>query len=149
MKIVVQRVKYANVKVDGKVVGSINNGFLLLVGISREDNKETCLKLANKICKLRIFDDEDGKMNLDINKVNGEILSISQFTLYADAKKGNRPSFINAQDPSIAKDLYLYFNSCIRGNGIKCEEGIFGAEMQVELLNDGPITIILDSKEVL
>lgn len=145
MKVIVQRVLNASVKVDNKVVSEINNGFLLLVGISEEDDKNIVEKVANKICKLRIFEDNQGKMNLDINSVNGEILSISQFTLYGDVKKGNRPSFSKAGRPEFANELYKYFNDCIRNNGINCKEGIFQAYMKVSLINDGPVTIIVDS----
>ena len=145
MKVIVQRVLNASVKVDNEVVNEIKKGYLLLVGIYEDDNKQIVSKVADKISKLRIFDDSDGKMNLDIKQVNGEILSISQFTLCADVKKGNRPSFSKAGRPEFASDLYKYFNECIRDNGINCKEGIFQADMKVSLLNDGPVTIIVDS----
>ncbi len=145
MKLIVQRVKYASVTIDGKVHGKIDQGYMILVGIQNEDTREIVEKMANKIAKLRIFTDEEDKMNLDLHQVNGSILSISQFTLYADCHKGNRPSFSHAGKPDIAKPLYLYFNDCLRKDGFCVEEGIFGADMKVELLNDGPVTIILDS----
>ena len=136
MKLIVQRVKYASVTIDGKVHGKIDQGYMILVGIQNEDTREIVEKMANKIAKLRIFTDEEDKMNLDLHQVNGSILSISQFTLYA---------FSHAGKPDIAKPLYLYFNDCLRKDGFCVEEGIFGADMKVELLNDGPVTIILDS----
>lgn len=144
MKLVVQRVKYASVKVDDKIVGKIDNGFMVLVGIADTDTKEICNQLADKLIKLRVFDDENGYMNNDIKSVNGSLLLISQFTLYADASKGNRPSFIKAAKPEISKPLYEYFCSVCATYGLKVEKGIFGADMKVELLNDGPVTIILE-----
>ncbi len=148
MRVVIQRVTSAKVEVDNKVVGNIGVGFLALVGIHENDDKTIVDKVAKKVSGLRVFDDEDGKMNLNLQMVNGEILSVSQFTLYGDCKKGFRPSFISAARPEKAKELYLYFNECIRVNGIKCEEGIFQAEMKVSLVNDGPITIIIDSNDL-
>jgi len=145
MKVIVQRVSNASVKVDNEIVSKIDNGFLLLVGITHDDDKSIVEKVANKVCKLRVFEDDEGKMNLDINKVNGKILSISQFTLYGDVKKGNRPSFTKAARPEYANELYEYFNDCIRNNGIECLEGVFQADMKVSLINDGPVTIIVDS----
>lgn len=147
MKIVIQRVSKASVEIEGKKNGQIEKGFLLLVGISEEDNEDIVKKMALKVSKLRIFEDDAGKMNLALNDVGGSILSISQFTLYADTKKGNRPSFTNAGSPEKAKALYLLFNEELRNLGYKVDEGIFGSEMKVELLNDGPVTIIIDSKE--
>lgn len=148
MKIVVQRVKHASVTIDGAVHGKTEQGFLLLVGIKDEDTEEVAEKMAEKISKLRIFTDENDKMNLSIQQIHGSILSISQFTLYADCHKGNRPSFTGAGKPDMAEPLYLYFNEQLRKLGIHTEEGIFGADMKVELLNDGPVTIILDSDEI-
>ena len=148
MRIVVQRVSEASVTIDGEVHGKIGTGFLLLVGVIDKDTEETARKLADKVAKLRIFTDENDKMNLALPAVNGEILSISQFTLYADAAKGNRPSFAKAGKPEHAERLYLYFNEYLRSLGFKVEEGIFGAYMQVRLLNDGPVTILLDSEEM-
>ena len=148
MKVVIQRVKEASVTIDGNIHGKINQGFLLLVGINDDDSEETARKIADKIAKLRIFEDEQGKMNLALDAVEGEILSISQFTLFAECKKGNRPSFDKAGHPEHAQALYLYFNEYLRSLGIHVEEGIFGADMKVSLLNDGPVTIILDSEEM-
>ena len=121
---------------------------MVLVGMGQGDEKDIVEKFAQKVSKLRIFEDDNEKMNLSIHDVNGSILSISQFTLYADASKGNRPSFVNALEPNKAKELYLYFNECLRKENIIVEEGIFGADMKIDLLNDGPVTIILDSKEM-
>lgn len=148
MKVVVQRVKESHVTIDGQVHGQIDNGFLLLVGFCDEDDKQVVDKMIDKIIHLRVFGDEDGKMNLSLLDVNGSILSISQFTLYADCKKGRRPSFVKAGKPDIAIPLYDYFNQEIAKKNIHIETGIFGADMKVSLLNDGPITVILDSKEL-
>lgn len=144
MKVVLQRVKFAKCTVDGKVTGAINEGYMLLVGYTHTDNDEINKKMAKKIANLRIFEDENGKMNLDINKVNGSILSISQFTLYANTNEGNRPSFVNAMKPNEANELYHLFNSHLREYGLIVEEGIFGAHMEIELLNNGPVTICLE-----
>ena len=145
MKIVVQRVKNAKVEVDGNVVGKIDNGLLVLLGVTHTDTKENADYLVKKLCKLRVFTDEDGKMNLDIKKVNGKLLIVSQFTLYANCSDGNRPSFIDAAKPKQAEDLYEYFcNKCKEEYGIDVEKGIFGADMKVSLLNDGPVTIIIE-----
>ena len=149
MRLVIQRVKHASCRVDNCVTGSCKDGYMILVGMGLDDTKEIVEKLASKVAKLRIFNDENDKMNLSINDVNGSILSISQFTLYADCSKGNRPSFVNALSPDKAKELYLYFNECLRNLGLHVEEGIFGADMKIDLLNDGPVTIIMDSKEML
>lgn len=147
MKVVIQRVSKASVTIEGHINGIIDKGFLILVGISEEDDEAIIAKMASKISKLRIFEDDNQKMNLAINDVGGSILSISQFTLYADTSKGNRPSFTNAGKPEKAEKLYLLFNEELRKLGLKVEEGIFGSDMKVELLNDGPVTIIIDSKE--
>ncbi len=147
MKVVVQRVSEASVTIDGQIHGKIDKGFLLLVGIQDSDSEEVVRKMADKIARMRIFVDKNDKMNLSLSQVNGDILSISQFTLYADCKKGNRPSFSLAGKPEHAKKMYLYFNEYLRSLGIRVEEGIFGADMKVRLLNDGPVTIILDSNE--
>jgi D-tyrosyl-tRNA(Tyr) deacylase len=147
MKIVLQRVSEARVEVNQQIIGSIANGLLLFVGIEDEDTDEDIEWLCKKICNMRIFNDAEGKMNLSIIDVTGEVLSISQFTLHASTKKGNRPSFIKAAKPEFAKKIYRNFNACLRlilGKSI--EQGKFGADMKVSLLNDGPVTIILDSK---
>ena len=149
MKIVLQRVLQAKVEVDEKTVGKIGKGYLILVGISNEDTKEIADKMIEKVSKLRIFEDENGKTNLSISDVNGEILVVSQFTLYADCKKGNRPSFINAGSPQMAEELYNYILKRCEELFANTEHGIFGADMKVSLVNDGPFTIVLDSKELL
>ena len=149
MRTVIQRVSYASVTIEGKVHGKIEKGYMILVGICDEDTEETVRKMAEKISKLRIFEDDAGKMNLSILQAGGAVLSISQFTLYAVCRKGNRPSFDKAGKPELAQRLYLYFNDVLRELGLHVEEGIFGAEMKVELLNDGPVTICLDSAELM
>ncbi len=148
MRLVVQRVKEASCTVDGNVTGKINDGFMVLVGFGSDDNKTIVEKMANKLAKLRVFEDSDGKMNLGLNDINGDILSISQFTLYADCSKGNRPSFNLALKGEEAIKLYDYFNEVLRQLGFKVETGIFGADMKIKLLNDGPVTIIMDSREL-
>ena len=144
MKLVIQRVKKSSVKVDNKLIGDIGKGFLVLIGVGQNDKKEVADYLVQKLIKLRIFEDEQGKMNLSIKDINGELLIISQFTLYADCSGGNRPSFTNAAKPEIANELYEYFIEKCKQENIKVEKGIFGADMKVELLNDGPVTIILE-----
>ncbi|MGN1134401.1 MAG: D-aminoacyl-tRNA deacylase [Oscillospiraceae bacterium] len=145
MKAVIQRVKYAEVVVDNASIGKINNGLLVLLGVGHNDTEADCEKLADKISKLRIFADENDKTNLSVNDINGDILVVSQFTLFADCHKGNRPSFINAGEPQESNRLYEKFleiiDSKIKGN---IQHGIFGADMKVSLLNDGPFTIILE-----
>lgn len=148
MKVVVQRVKESSVTIDGEIQGSIGKGYMLLVGFCDGDNHEIIDKIVDKIIHLRVFEDEQGKLNLSLNDVNGSILSISQFTLYADCRKGRRPSFITAAKPDIAIPLYDYFNQKIKESGIHIETGIFGADMKVSLINDGPVTIILDSQDI-
>lgn len=148
MRVVVQRSKESKVTINGKVNGKINKGYVLLVGFTEGDNEEIIDKMIDKIINLRIFEDEDEKMNLSLLDVNGEILSISQFTLYANAKKGRRPSFVEALNPEEASRLYDVFNEKIKEKDIKVETGIFGADMKVEIYNDGPVTILLDSKEL-
>ena len=148
MRVVLQRVKHASVTIDGQVHGSIQEGFLALVGITHDDTEEIVLKVAKKCSELRVFEDEDGKMNKGLKDIHGDILSISQFTLYADCKKGRRPSFVNAARPELANPLYEVFNNALRSYGFNVPTGVFGADMKVELLNDGPVTIILDSAEL-
>ena len=144
MKLVIQRVKNAKVDVDGKTVGSIEKGFLVLLGVTHTDTKETADYLVKKLCKLRVFEDENGKMNLNIKDVGGQLLIVSQFTLYADCSGGNRPSFVNAAKPDLANELYEYFCEKCKEEQIEVQKGIFGANMKVSLLNDGPVTIILE-----
>ena len=148
MRIVLQRVKSASVSIDEVVVGKIGQGFLLLVGVGPEDSSDDASYLARKIAGMRIFSDENGKMNLSIDQIGGKILSVSQFTLFADTKKGNRPSFTGAASPDFATNLYEEFNELLRTEyGLTVETGEFGADMQVSLVNDGPVTIILDTKK--
>ena len=149
MRLVVQRVNHASVKVDGNVVGKIDKGYMVLIGISENDTKEIADKMIKKMIGLRIFEDENEKLNLSLMDIKGEILSISQFTLYANCKKGRRPSFLDAAKPEISKPLYEYFNKALENAGVHTETGIFGAMMKVSLINDGPTTIILDSKEII
>ena len=149
MRLVVQRVLNAKCEVDNNITGQIENGYMVLVGFGLDDNKEIVEKMANKLAKLRVFEDEEGKMNKSIYDIGGKILSISQFTLYADASKGNRPSFTNAMPGKDSIELYKYFNECLRNLNLEVGEGIFGADMKISLINDGPVTIILDSKELL
>ncbi|MDD7024602.1 MAG: D-aminoacyl-tRNA deacylase [Oscillospiraceae bacterium] len=144
MKLVIQRVSRASVTVDQKTVGAIEKGFLVLVGIADTDTRETADKYLKKMLNLRIFEDENGKTNLSLKDVNGQLLLVSQFTLYADCRKGNRPSFIHAGAPGMAEELYEYMVEACRREIPVVEKGIFGADMKVELLNDGPFTIILD-----
>ncbi len=144
MKIVLQRVAKAGVSVDGEIKGQIGKGFLLFVGVGREDTKADAQRLAKKVCALRIFEDENGKTNLSLADVGGGLLVISQFTLYADCRKGNRPSFTGTGDPVVAEELYLYFIECCREYVPVVEKGVFGADMKVELLNDGPFTLVLE-----
>ena len=146
MKAVIQRVSEANVKVDGNIVGEISKGLLLLIGIDEEDEKKDADWLVQKILSLRIFGDEGGKLNRSVMDISGGILCISQFTLIADYKKGNRPSFIKAAKPEKAIPLFDYFKTEITKSGLKTESGIFGADMKVSLINDGPATIVMDSK---
>lgn len=148
MKVVLQRVSSASVTVEGTQIGSIGKGFLLLLGVCDTDTREITEKLADKICKLRIFQDENGKTNLSLADVGGELLVVSQFTLYADCKKGNRPSFIKAGSPALAEELYEYMVEQLKVRGNKVEHGSFGADMKVELVNDGPFTLVLDSQEI-
>ncbi len=148
MRFVVQRVTHASVTVDGNVIGKIGQGFMVLIGVSDEDTKETADKMVKKLLGLRIFEDENGKTNLDIHTVGGSLLLISQFTLYADCKHGNRPSFIKAGKPEMANEMYEYIIAKCREQVEIVETGEFGADMKVELLNDGPFTILLDSDQL-
>ncbi len=145
MRFVIQRVRHASVAVEGEVIGQIEKGFLVLIGVSREDSRETADKMMRKLLNMRIFEDEQGKTNLALKDVDGQLLMISQFTLYANCKKGNRPSFIEAGAPDMANELYEYCVSLAKDAGFYTQTGSFGADMKVELLNDGPFTIILDS----
>ena len=144
MRLVVQRVKNASVEVDKKTVGKIDKGYLVLLGVTHTDTKEIADYLVKKLCNLRVFEDENGKMNLNIKQVDGSMLIVSQFTLYGDCTDGNRPSFTNAAKPDFANELYEYFCEKCSENNIHIEKGIFGADMKVSLLNDGPVTIILE-----
>ena len=144
MKIVVQRVKKADVKVDGEIVGKIDKGFMVLVGVTHTDTKENADYLAKKLCKLRVLEDENEKMNLSLKDVGGKLLLISQFTLYANTTDGNRPSFIEAAKPEQANEIYEYFCDKCKEQGIEVQKGIFGAHMDVSLINDGPVTIIIE-----
>ncbi len=146
MRAIIQRVKEASVSVESTEVAAIGAGLLLLISVGKDDDPEDIAYLAGKISKLRIFADESGKMNLDIKQVKGSILSVSQFTLYADTSKGNRPGFDQSAPPDTAKEYWLQFNEAVRSNGIDVKEGVFAAHMEVKLLNDGPVTIFIDSK---
>ncbi|GKX66042.1 D-aminoacyl-tRNA deacylase [Inconstantimicrobium mannanitabidum] len=146
MRAVVQRVKKSDVKVDGKVVGEIQKGFNVLVGISKDDTIEDLKYIRDKIINLRVFEDENEKMNLSLKEVGGELLVISQFTLYGDCRKGRRPNFMDALAGEEAKGFYLKFLEMLKEENIKVEAGIFGANMEVNIVNDGPVTLILDSK---
>ena len=148
MRFVIQRAENASVSVDGKVTGAIDKGFLVFIGVSKDDNKEIADKMIKKLLGMRIFRDENDKINLSLQDVGGSLLLVSQFTLYADCKKGNRPSFTNAGDPETANELYEYIISKCRENGYHTEMGIFGADMTVSLDNIGPFTIILDSEDL-
>lgn len=149
MRVVVQRCSRAEVRIDGVTVGQIGRGFLLLVGVTDGDSEAQADLLAKKVAQMRVFEDAEGKLNLALKDVNGAILSISQFTLYADCKKGNRPSFIRAARPETAAPLYDYFNARLRSEyGLQVETGRFGADMKVDFINDGPVTILLDSAEL-
>ncbi len=145
MKLVIQRVKNAKVEVENKIVGEIDKGFMVLLGVKKGDTTKEADYLARKLCNLRVFEDENEKMNLSLKDVNGELLIVSQFTLYGDAKEGNRPSFIEAELPEKANELYEYFMEKCKENGIeKVKNGVFGAHMDVSLTNDGPVTILIE-----
>ena len=149
MKFVIQRVTHAEVEVEQEIIGSIQNGYLVLIGIAEDDNEEIADKLVKKLLGLRIFADENGKTNLSLKDVNGSLLLVSQFTLYADCRKGNRPSFVHAGNPEKANALYEYIIEKCRTEVPNVQTGSFGADMKISLLNDGPFTIILDSKELM
>ena len=149
MRLLIQRSKDASVTIDGKVNGKIDNGFTVFVGFTDDDNEIICDKMIDKLLNLRVFEDDKGLMNLSILDTNGSILSISQFTLYADLSNGRRPSFTDAMNPTDASKLYDYFNEKIKSLNVHIETGIFGADMKVKLLNDGPCTFILDSKDII
>ena len=149
MRFVIQRVSSASVTIDGKVSGEIGKGFVVLIGIGEDDTKEIADKLLHKLLNMRIFEDENGKTNLAIKDVSGELLMISQFTLYANCKKGNRPSFVKAGKPDMAEPMYEYIIEKCREQIENTQKGQFGADMKVELLNDGPVTIVLDSHELM
>ena len=148
MRLVVQNSLKASCEVNNQIVGQISHGFVVLVGFTHDDNEEIVEKMAKKFLSMRVFEDENGKTNLSLKDVDGEILSISQFTLYGSLKEGRRPSFVNAMEPKKASDLYDYFNKCLENEGYKVEKGIFGADMKISLVNNGPFTTILDSKEL-
>lgn len=148
MRVVLQNVLSSSISIDGKIISSINKGFLLLVGFTHTDNELIVDKMVNKIVGLRVFMDEFGKTNLSLKDVGGEILSVSQFTLYGNVKEGKRPSFVNAMRPEIATKLYDYFNLKLKETGLNIQTGIFGADMKVNLINDGPFTLIIDSREL-
>lgn len=147
MKIVLQRVKHAQVNIDNNTAGKINEGLLLFIGIGNNDNESIADRLVKKVCNLRIFEDENKKMNKSIKDIGGELLVVSQFTLYADCKNGNRPSFTNACEPNKANEIYEYFKSKCMEEVKIVESGVFGADMKIELLNDGPVTIILEEEQ--
>ncbi|WP_438434393.1 D-aminoacyl-tRNA deacylase [Gorillibacterium sp. sgz500922] len=147
MRVVIQRCKRARVTVEGKVTGEIGSGLMVLVGVTHEDTEKDAKYLADKVAGLRIFEDEEGKMNRSVTDAGGSVLSVSQFTLYGDARKGRRPSFIEAARPEQAEGLYEAFNAFVRANGLEVQTGVFGADMDVELVNAGPVTILLDSRE--
>ena len=148
MRAVVQRVNYANVKVDEKIVGEIDKGLLVFLGIGENDDNTDLKYMVDKILGLRIFEDDLGKMNLSLRDINGEILVVSQFTLYGDVRRGKRPSFSSSADPELAEDIYEEFIRLCKKEGIKTETGIFGAHMNVKIENDGPVTILIDSNKI-
>lgn len=148
MRFVIQRVQHANVSVDGQIIGAIDKGLLVFIGVTHSDTIEIADKMVKKLVNMRIFQDDNDKTNLALQDVNGQLLLISQFTLYADCKKGNRPSFINAGSPDMANELYEYIIKCCKESVPIVEKGSFGADMKIDLLNDGPFTIVLDSDDL-
>ncbi len=148
MRSIVQRVSHASVSVEGEIIGKIDKGVLVFLGVSDEDTDTDMVYMADKICGLRIFEDDDEKMNLSVGDISGEILVISQFTLFGDCRKGKRPSFSGAGKPEYAKAMYEKFITYLKEKGFKTESGSFGADMKVELLNDGPVTLMIDSKKI-
>ncbi|ARK20402.1 D-aminoacyl-tRNA deacylase [Sporosarcina ureae] len=146
MRVLLQRAKDASVTVDGEITGAISIGYVLLVGITHDDTEQDANYIANKIAGLRIYEDDEGKLNCSINEVNGAILSVSQFTLYGNVQKGRRPSFIDAAKTDVAEPLWEYFNEQLRSHGLHVETGQFGAMMDVQLTNDGPVTLMIESK---
>ena len=148
MRFIIQRVQHANVSVNKEIIGEISKGLLVFIGVTHTDTKEIADKMVKKLVNMRIFKDENDKTNLALQDVNGQLLLISQFTLYADCKKGNRPSFINAGGPDMANELYEYIIECCKNSVPIVEKGIFGADMKIDLLNDGPFTIFLDSDDL-
>lgn len=148
MRVIIQNVINAFVSIDNKIVGKISRGFCLFVGFTDGDDENIVSKMVNKIISLRLFNDENGKTNLSLKDIDGEILSISQFTLYGSVKDGRRPAFVNAMRPEKASHLYNYFNDCLKNSEFHIEKGVFGADMKVSLVNDGPFTMILDSEEL-
>ena len=149
MKAVLQRVTEASVRVDGEVIGSIGKGFFILLGVSDEDDEAVADKMADKICKLRIFEDENGKLNLSLKDVGGQMLVVSNFTLYADCSHGRRPDFLAAAKPSQSEPLYEFFLQELRRLEVPLESGVFGADMQIDHVNDGPVTIIMDTDQMM
>ncbi|WP_071460238.1 D-aminoacyl-tRNA deacylase [Bacillus massilinigeriensis] len=146
MKVIVQRCSEAKVTVEGSVTGQIEKGFMVLVGVTHADSKEDAVYLADKVSNLRVFEDEAGKMNLSLLDIGGAVLSVSQFTLYGNCRKGRRPNFMEAARPDVAEEVYEAFNAALREKGVSVEKGIFGAMMDVSLVNEGPVTLIIDSK---